>query len=123
MRLIANENVPLESIGELRAKGFDIASATDTPGEPDLNVIERKSAEHEDRILLTFDKDFGQLAVRERRAISGVILLRMPPMSPEYITARLLSVLGGSFPLEDRFTVVTANRIRSRPLLRPNRQA
>ncbi len=120
MRLLANENVPMESVQELRGRGYDVASATDTPGRPDLSVIDR--AEHEGRVLLTFDKDFGQLVVRERRAIPGVILLRLPPISPEYITARLLGVLGGDFPLEGRFTVVTANSIRSRPLLRPSRR-
>jgi predicted nuclease of predicted toxin-antitoxin system len=119
VRLLANENIPLEAVRRLQAKGFDVASATDTPGGPDLNVIDR--AGREGRILLTFDKDFGQLAVRQHRPVPGVVLLRIPPLSPDYIAAQLLRVLGGEFQLEDRFTVVTANRVRSRPLPKPGR--
>jgi len=114
VRFLANENVPLVTVHELSGRGFDVASAADAPGGLDVNVIDR--AMNQGRILLTFDKDFGQLAVRQRRPVPGVVLLRIPPISTDYITAQLLRIIGGEFPLAGRFTVVTPNRIRSRPL-------
>ncbi|MBM3323750.1 hypothetical protein FJY69_09785 [candidate division WOR-3 bacterium] len=114
MRFLANENVPLAAVCDLRARGTDIVSASDTPGGPDTDVLVR--AAKEGRILVTFDKDFGYWAVRQCRAVPGVVLLRIPPRSSGYVTSQLLKLLGGAFPLAGRFTVATPDRVRSRPL-------
>jgi predicted nuclease of predicted toxin-antitoxin system len=78
MRFLANENFPAAAVLALHAKGNDVAwIRTEAPGSKDADVLVR--AVLENRILVTFDKDFGELA---RRAVlpttSGVILFRMP---------------------------------------------
>ena len=63
MRLLADENIPLETVRALRDAEHDVYSATESePGNPDIALIER--AVREDRLILTFDRDFGELAVR-----------------------------------------------------------
>ena len=60
MRLLADENIPLPSVDALRAAGHDVVSMTqEAPGTPDLEVLRRAQAEQ--RLLLTFDRDFGEL--------------------------------------------------------------
>lgn len=85
MRLLANENFPLDAVEALRANGHDVAwIREDSRGIADDKVLLR--AQEENRIVVTFDKDFGELAFRSKLpAASGVILFRVTPKSSEYI--------------------------------------
>jgi predicted nuclease of predicted toxin-antitoxin system len=85
MRLLANENVPLDAVTALRENGHDVAwIREDARGSNDEQVLTR--AQKEERILLTFDKDFGELAFRSKLpASSGVILFRISTSSSQYI--------------------------------------
>jgi predicted nuclease of predicted toxin-antitoxin system len=84
LRLLANENIPEDAIAALRAAGHDVACASDQPTTRDPDVLRRASAEQ--RILLTFDKDFGGLAFAARQpAPHGIILLRLRRRSPRYV--------------------------------------
>ena len=76
-RLLANENVPGAAIAALRQQGHDVAWVReDAPGSPDPEVLDR--AQRENRVVVTFDKDFGELAVRVGLAASvGVVLFRI----------------------------------------------
>ena len=60
MRFLADENVPLASADYLARLGHDVRSVTrEGMGSPDAVVLAR--AEREQRIVLTFDRDFGEL--------------------------------------------------------------
>src|SRR5690242_12920851 len=78
MRLLANENFPRAAVEALRADGHDVAwIRTDAPGISDDAVLDL--ARGEGRVLLTFDKDFGELVLkRGARASHGIILFRFP---------------------------------------------
>jgi predicted nuclease of predicted toxin-antitoxin system len=57
MRLLANENFPADAVAALRDQRHDVAwIRTDSPGINNTEVPDR--AQREDRILLTFDKDY-----------------------------------------------------------------
>jgi len=61
-RLIADENIPRAIIIKLREKGYDIVSVYELkPGMRDEEVVEL--AVKEWRIIVTFDKDFGRIAL------------------------------------------------------------
>jgi len=80
-------------------------------GSSDNQVIDR--AFHENRVLITIDKDFGEKIYRERRPHRGVVLLCL---EDERNTNKIL-VLGRLFAkyseeLVDRFVTVTENRVR-----------
>jgi predicted nuclease of predicted toxin-antitoxin system len=72
-----------------------------------------------DRILLTNDKDFGELTFLQGKAAAGVVLLRMPALDSRQKAERLLEALGlvGS-RLVGSMVVVTPRAIRRRPLPR-----
>ena len=58
MKLLANENLPLDVIEALRDVGYEVAwIRADSPGIDDITILARAVAE--ERVLLTFDKDFG----------------------------------------------------------------
>ena len=61
MRLLANENFPGAAVTALEAAGHDVVWVrTAAPGTTDRDVL--AWAAREERVLLTFDKDFGELA-------------------------------------------------------------
>src|SRR5438128_2148567 len=115
MRFLANENFPGEAVSALRAHGHDVAWVlADSPGVSDRDVLAR--AVREERVLLTFDKDFGELAWRAGLpATSGVILFRVPMPQPADV-GELASIIIARTDWADHFVVVEPGRIRLRKL-------
>src|SRR6266542_6830109 len=93
MRLCANENVPGDCVDALRQDGHDVLWIRESaPGSPDLVVL--SVAQSEERLLITFDKDFGELVYRHGAAASrGVVLFRLRRRSPGYVASQLTRVL------------------------------
>jgi predicted nuclease of predicted toxin-antitoxin system len=116
MRLLADENFPKSAVEALREAGHDVAWVSEeTSGIADSAVLARAIAE--ERILLTMDKDFGELAFRERLPAScGVILLRVAPESPVLITQLVAAALNSRADWAGHFSVVERDRIRMTPL-------
>ncbi len=114
MRLLANENVPGLLVRALVDAGCDVSwIRTVSPGASDREVLER--AVDDERVLLTFDKDFGEIArTATLPAKCGVILLRVP-MPPRREIARLAVLILSRSDWAGRFSVVEPGRIRARP--------
>jgi predicted nuclease of predicted toxin-antitoxin system len=93
MRILADENFPGLSVQELRRLGHDVLWVrTAMPGARDDAIL--ACAQTEERLLVTLDKDFGELAFGMRLPAScGVVLF-----------------------WNGNFTVVEDGRIRMRPL-------
>lgn len=116
-RFLANENFPVPSINLLRATGYGVAAIIeDSPGIEDTEVLTR--AVHEQRIILTFDRDYGELIFRQRLpAPVGIVYMRFTTTSPEEAARRLLIVLSNDLiSLEGNFTILDENQVRQRPL-------
>jgi len=96
--------------------GRDVAWVrTDAPGSLDEAVLAR--AQSEDRVLLTFDKDFGELAFRSRLPVSsGIILFRIGTSGSPQAVAIILAALASRSDWAGNFSVVEADRIRMTPL-------
>ena len=96
----------------LRAAGHDVVAVAELyPSEDDEVVIER--ALNERRVLITEDKDFGQLVHAYERQSSGVILLRFPGGARTNMPGALLDVVNEwGDQLLKRFIVVQPGRIR-----------
>lgn len=118
MRILANENVPGPVVAGLRERGHDVAAVKETmPGAPDRVVLQRAQAEA--RLIVTFDKDFGELAVRfGLSAPTGIVLLRLGGSSPDADNARAVAAITSREDWAGHFAVVTDDRIRLRPLPR-----
>jgi len=116
MKLLANENFPRVAVEALRQHGHDVLWARlEMPGDDDVTILSR--AQSEERLILTFDKDFGELAFRwGLSASSGVILLRFAADFPEVMATRIVEILDKQTNWAGLFSVVEAHRIRTRPL-------
>ncbi len=116
MRILANENFPLDAVEALRQQGYDVAWVrTVAPGSSDQAVLQR--AQVEDRIVVTFDKDFGELAFRAKLpASSGIILFRISTASPQDVARAAVTALSSRTDWAGNFSVVEDKRIRVTPL-------
>jgi predicted nuclease of predicted toxin-antitoxin system len=117
MRLLADENIPLTTVRALRSAGHDVYSATEAaPGAADVVHIER--AIHEDRLLITFDRDFGELAVRgKERPEAGVLIMRFVPKTAAEVTDLLLALLARSdVRWQGQISIVDGVHVRQRPI-------
>lgn len=117
MRLLVDENVPFASVLALRTAGHDVYSASESDaGTFDEVLLARAHTEH--RLLITFDRDFGDLAVHQQHAAAaGVILLRFVPKSADEVSILLIDLLSRTDVVwAGRLSVVGRTHIRQRPL-------
>lgn len=117
MRWLADECVDAPLVRQLREAGHDVAYIVEgDAGATDAEIISRAQAES--RLLLTEDKDFGELAFRWGRSVPGVVMLRIEPDNHPLKGTRLNAAIARfGDALFGRFTVVEESRLRSRPLL------
>lgn len=115
-RFLADENFPGQAVKRLREFGHDLAWVReDNPGTADNIILAR--AVSEERIVLTFDKDFGEMAFRLGLAAGcGVVLFRMPMSPPSPAIDRVVSVLQSRHDWAGHFSVVELHRIRMRAM-------
>ena len=112
---MADESVDNGIIALLRGQGFDVYSiAKENSGISDTQVLEISL--HRKELLLTEDKDFGELTIRFNRANNGIILIRANDLSVNERFALLLDVLQRyEDELLQCFTVIDSkDRIRIR---------
>ncbi|MBN2204165.1 MAG: DUF5615 family PIN-like protein [Thermoleophilia bacterium] len=115
MRLLADEGVEVGIVARLRAEGHDLVYIAElAPGTSDDAVLDL--AAREERLLLTADKDFGELVFRLGRAAHGVLLLRLAGLSQaaKAETAALALREHGE-EMRSAFAVVTPGLVRVRP--------
>jgi predicted nuclease of predicted toxin-antitoxin system len=116
MRFLANENFPGDAVEGLRNQGHDVTWVrADSPGITDSVVLARAQAEL--RILLTFDKDFGELAFRSKLPVTiGIILFRVRGKSGLEIAQKVSRVIASRDDWAGHFSVVEEHRIRIRDI-------
>ena len=114
MNLVADEGVDRQIVDLLRKEGHDVVYVAElSPGIPDAEVL--REANERRAVLLTTDKDFGDLVFRQRLVHSGVVLLRVSGLSAtdkaELVAAvfkeRATEVLGA-------FSVISPSQVRIR---------
>jgi predicted nuclease of predicted toxin-antitoxin system len=121
VRWLADECVDAGLVGRLRGAGHDtLYTAEIASGATDPQVIRRA---HEDgRVLLTEDKDFGDLVFRLGMTVPGLVLLRVSPEKHLLKWMRLEAAIAQfGDRLIGRYLVIEEGRFRSRPLLRSGR--
>ena len=119
MQLLANENFPLDAVEALRNEGHEVVwIRTDAPGSKDRDILHR--AVTENRVLLTFDKDFGDLAFQfGLPATCGIVLFRLQASSSLALATMVVAAIQSRTDWAGNFSVVEAGRVRVRPLPRP----
>lgn len=113
MLILANKNFPGDAVTALRQHGHDVAwIRTDSPGASDVKILER--AQRENRVVITFDKDFG---FRLRLpALSGIILFRISAPSSQHAAQAAVAAIASRTDWAGHFAVVEDHRLRITPL-------
>lgn len=112
MRFLADECCDVAIVMALRKAGHDVKAVSEiSPSAEDLDVI--RLATREKRILITEDKDFGQLVYAYGQTSGGVIFLRYPVSARQRISEDIVRLVKQSGKkLVRRFVVVQPGRIR-----------
>ena len=119
MKFAADECCDALLVAGLRSEGHDVWYAMESArGADDQTILSQAVAD--DRILLTEDKDFGELVVRLGLPAYGIVLLRMNPADSDAKLVRLRAVLQQhASRLRGSIVVVDGSKTRFRPLYRP----
>ena len=116
MRFLADENITHLVAARLTAAGFDVVEvATAHSGASDAEVL--AVAVREGRILITEDRDFGELVIRQRLPVPGVVLLELDRLSNMTEANAVVAVMTANVDrLSGALTVIEPGRVRFRPL-------
>ena len=115
MNLVANDGVDRPVVERLRQEGHDVVYVAElSPSITDEEVLQQANARS--AVLLTADKDFGELVFRQGLVHSGVVLLRLAGLAnaakaeivAEICRERTAELIGA-------FSVVSPGQIRIRP--------
>lgn len=114
MRILCDESVPAQVERALEGVGHDVSAIRiQAPGSADLAVL--KLAASEDRVLLTYDRDFGELTFRQlQRPAPTTVYVRLPARIVNDEVHRILEVL--PFVETGYFLVVDSDGVRKRKI-------
>ncbi|MDO8725884.1 MAG: DUF5615 family PIN-like protein [Candidatus Methanoperedens sp.] len=114
MNFLVDENVDRQIADGLRLMGHHVEYVAEKDaGISDDEVLEM--ANEKTALLLTADKDFGELVFRQRRVTSGVVLIRLAGLSPTRKAEIVVSAIKKHGPeLEHSFSVITPGAVRIR---------
>jgi predicted nuclease of predicted toxin-antitoxin system len=82
VKIVADESVDKQIVDRLRSDGHDVVFIAELdPGIDDEAVLLR--SQESNAVLLTADKDFGELVFRQGLLHSGVVLVRLADVEAE----------------------------------------
>jgi predicted nuclease of predicted toxin-antitoxin system len=115
LRFLVDVNVGVAIVDHLRDSGHDVVFAGDLDWcMPDTNML--SVAHQEQRIILTMDTDFGELAYHSQQPHAGILLLRMPGANRNgkiRVVQEIVGRYGDQLP--SHFCVYREGRLRVRP--------
>ena len=118
MRFLVDECLPRQIVEHLRHAGHDVIWASEVcPSADDKTVLARATAEK--RILMTEDRDFGELTIRFKLPAIGIIIASIGEFSGslDATAAHMTNVINGlGESCLGALTVIEPGRTRQRPL-------
>lgn len=116
MVLVGDESVDRRILEALEELGHTVIMVDrEAPGIDDGKVLEM--ARQYDAVLVTRDKDFGQLVVSQSQPCRGVVLLRLSGLRAAARVRTAVDAFVAHFPqLEGSFMVVRPGHVRIRAL-------
>lgn len=115
-RLLANENWPRPALLALRAEGVDVQSVAEImPSASDAAVL--RHAVSEDRWVLTFDRDYGELVfARAVPSPPAIVFLRQGAFAPAWPAQAVRELLRRADWVAGHMVVVSGRGLRRRRL-------
>lgn len=114
MNFIADESVDRQIVARMRLDGHVVRYVAEMlPGIPDDSVL--ALANEQSSVLLTADKDFGEMVFRQGRFTFGILLVRLGGLSPDRKAEVVSTVVDRhGAELSDAFGVLTPTSLRIR---------
>lgn len=116
MNFVVDEGVDLQIVVSLRNKGHNVLYIAEISSgiTDDLVLI---YANEQNRILMTRDKDFGEMVYRDKKVHSGIILNRLFELHSEKKAELIIKIIEEfGEELIGSFTVIQPGKIRIRKL-------
>ena len=112
MKVVADESIDYGIIMRLRAEGFTVHAIIDEhSGISDTDVLD--IATKNECLLLTEDKDFGELSYRLKRKHCGILLIRVNDLPRNERISLVCRIVASKFhKLSNNFSVLTSSNIR-----------
>ena len=113
---LADENIDQRLVSSLRLAGISVYSVAElSPGITDEEVM--KLSENLGALILTDDKDFGEIVFRKQRSCPGIVLLRLTGVDYSHKADQVIQVIDkcGS-EMTGKFVVITEETVRMRKL-------
>jgi predicted nuclease of predicted toxin-antitoxin system len=121
-RYLANENFPAWIVHFLRTHGDDVLYAAESLVAASDEVVLREAV-NQARVLLTFDRDFGELVFRRRQPPApGIVLFRLGGQSPDGLLSFLQAFFASQPKLRGFFTVASPGHFRQVRLGEPQEE-
>ncbi|MDE0469368.1 MAG: DUF5615 family PIN-like protein [Candidatus Poribacteria bacterium] len=114
MNLLADESIGKSIVRELRQNGHNVLYIAEfAPSIDDEAVLHQANLNR--ALLLTEDKDFGELVFRQRLVHMGVVLVRLSGLSLPAKATSISTVLANhEDELLEAFSVISPGRVRIR---------
>ncbi|MEX0568711.1 MAG: DUF5615 family PIN-like protein [Candidatus Njordarchaeota archaeon] len=112
-KFLADDNIPRSVVEKLKSISIDITRASDyRMGLSDEEIV--IIARTENRIIITFDSDFGEILIKRGISFPRLIYLDFEPRSSQYIFEEILTLLEADVEFYGAITVFDGYRIRQR---------
>ena len=114
MKLVADESVDGPIVERLRRDGHSVESIAErSPGVDDQQVLNLSVGSR--AVLLTADRDFGEMVIRHGLASAGVVLVRLSGLSAEQKAETVaVAIAAHGDALLDSFAVISPGTVRVR---------
>ena len=116
MQFAIDACVPAQLAVALRKLGADVTLASGRPAMPDDEIL--SGSVSRDRVLITSDKDFGELVFRDGKAAVGVVLIRFDIVTAALADETATRILALENAGRDVFAVLERTSVRVRPMPR-----
>jgi predicted nuclease of predicted toxin-antitoxin system len=116
MTFFADEGLDAPLVELLRKEGHSVLyAAEEMSGATDIEILTK--ATEQNAILITKDKDFGEMIVRHRMNSNGVVLIRVEKLNSSMNCMFIVRLINKHAPeLHNCFTVIQEDKIRIRAL-------
>jgi predicted nuclease of predicted toxin-antitoxin system len=118
MKIIVDESVDYVIARDLQNNGFDISAIIDdSPGISDEDIINKANIEK--AIIITADKDFGELTFKMNKTTKGIILIRLSGLDNQEKSKIVVNGIKKHVEnISNSFCVISPTNFRIRKLLK-----
>lgn len=114
MRLLLDQNLRVQTKEFLRQLGYDVVDTRDLGLSRATDREIAEVAVREDRIIVTYNSDFGDIRDSPPGSYPGVIRLRVHPQTDDVLHPRLAEFLSSVEPEQLRGALVVLDNVKAR---------